>query len=90
MFFFFLFFREITLEEGRKLSRELNEHLDLKKLPHDPYFETSSLDNQNVTDVFEYIFQYCLPLSVSQRKKQNASVIDLLEESGEGSRKCGC
>jgi len=83
--------RDISIEEGRKLSRELNEHLDLRKLPHDPYFETSSLDNQNVTDVFQYIFQYCLPLSASQQKKQKAgSVIDLLEESGEGSRKCGC
>ena len=85
--------REISLQEGRKLSRELNEHLNLKSLPHDPYFETSSLNNQNVQEVFEYIFNYSLPLSADQKKRYRSndkSVIDLLETSGEGQKKCNC
>ncbi|XP_005103568.1 ras-related protein Rab-20 [Aplysia californica] len=81
--------REITIEEGRKLSRDLNEHIDIRKLPHDPYFETSSLANENVQEVFEYIFQYCLPLSADQKKRhrnQQKSVVDLLENSEEGDK----
>ncbi|XP_059145852.1 ras-related protein Rab-20-like [Physella acuta] len=84
--------RDITPEEGRKLARELNENIDLSKLPHDPYFETSSLNDQNVKDVFEYIFQHCLPLSADQKRRYNGSdskgIIDLMESSGEHKRKC--
>ncbi|KAI8764449.1 ras-related protein Rab-20 [Biomphalaria glabrata] len=83
--------RDITPEEGKKLARELNEHLDFKKMPHEPYFETSSLTNQNVDEVFQFIFQYCLPLSAEQKKKYGkGSVIDLIENSDEhkSTRRC--
>ncbi|XP_076456852.1 ras-related protein Rab-20-like [Babylonia areolata] len=87
--------REISVEEGRRLAREMNEHLDLSKAKGDPYFETSSKSGQGVEEVFEYIFQHCLPLSAEQRKKQDKArrdTIDLLEDSGEHSpgKKCGC
>lgn len=83
--------RDITREEGQKLARELNEHLDLKKLPHDPYFETSSLKNENVKEVFEYIFQHCLPLSADQKKThQEDSLVDLQKSASAGTKKACC
>ncbi|KAH9512244.1 Ras- protein Rab-20 [Bulinus truncatus] len=81
--------RDVTPEEGKKLARELNEHLDVKKLPREPYFETSSLKNQNVNEVFEFIFQHCLPLSPEQ-KKGNRNTIDLMEDSNEHKAKKRC
>uniref|UniRef100_A0A0B7BBB8 Uncharacterized protein n=2 Tax=Arion vulgaris TaxID=1028688 RepID=A0A0B7BBB8_9EUPU len=83
--------RDITKEEGQKLARELNEHLNLKKLPHDPYFETSSLNNENVREVFEYIFQHCLPLSADQKKRyQEDNGMIVLTDSPTSSKKAGC
>ncbi|KAK3088010.1 hypothetical protein FSP39_013393 [Pinctada imbricata] len=69
--------REVTVEEARKFSREINDKLDLSKLPGDPYFETSSKSGLNVSEVFEYVFQYCLPLSDAQRKTQDQETVDL-------------
>ena len=71
--------REITVEEAKKFSREINENIDLSKLPGAPYFETSAKMGQNVTEVFEYIFQHCLPLSEAQRKAQDKGTVDLSE-----------
>ena len=88
--------REITVEEGKKLAREMNEHLDLSKTPFAPYFETSSKDGLGVGEVFEYIFQHCLPLSDEQRKRQGhvrRDTIDLMDDSGvyrSGKTKCAC
>lgn len=73
--------REITQEEARKFSREINEKVDLSKLPKDPYFETSSLNGTNVTAVFEYIFDHCLPLDAKQRKMMNSKGGFLLSHS---------
>ncbi|KAK3798916.1 hypothetical protein RRG08_066653 [Elysia crispata] len=57
-----------------------------------PYFETSALKNENVTEMFEYIFQRCLPLSAEQQRrfKGKVSTIDLLEESSEGGGRKKC
>ena len=88
--------REITVEEGKTLAQEMNEHLDLSKAPFEPYFETSSKDGKGVTDVFEYIFQYCLPLSDEQQKKRGQvrhDTVDLMADSGvhqSGKTKCAC
>ena len=88
--------REITVEEGRRLARELNEHIDLSKAPFEPYFETSSKNGKGVNEVFEYIFQYCLPLSDEQKKKQSHTrrdTVDLMDNSGvhgNGKGKCAC
>ncbi|KAJ8322058.1 hypothetical protein KUTeg_000529 [Tegillarca granosa] len=75
--------RDITLEEGKKLARELNENIDISKLPSDPYFETSSLNGQHVNEVFEFIFQHCLPLTEAQRKaafEKNSGTVELTEK----------
>ncbi|CAG5121504.1 unnamed protein product [Candidula unifasciata] len=83
--------RDITPEEGKKLAKELNEHLDLRKAPQVPYFETSSLNDENVKDVFEYIFQHCLPLSPDQKKQyQQLSLVDLKDSNSSGSQKACC
>ena len=88
--------REITVEEGKRLAQEMNEHLDLSRAPFEPYFETSSKDGRGVKDVFEYIFQHCLPLSDEQRKKQGqvrCDTVDLMDDSGvhrSGKTKCAC
>ena len=67
------------------MSQDLNSHLDLTKDACCPYFETSSLSDTNVQEVFEFIFQKCLPLSAKQLKQQrDPSVVDLMEASGEG------
>ncbi|XP_050392603.1 ras-related protein Rab-20 [Patella vulgata] len=70
--------RDITIEEGRKLAQELNEGLDLSKVEGDPYFETSSKNGTNVQEVFEYMFQYCLPLT-GQKSTVRKDIVDLYE-----------
>ncbi|KAL8575026.1 hypothetical protein ACOMHN_063558 [Nucella lapillus] len=87
--------REITLEDGKRLAREMNEHIDLSKDKCEPYFETSSKMGTGVEEVFEYIFERCLPLSAEQRKKQErvrVDTVDLLEQTPqqEHGKKCGC
>lgn len=82
--------RDITLEEGKKLARELNENIDISKLPSDPYFETSSLNGQHVNEVFEFIFQHCLPLTEAQRKaayNRNSGTVELTQKE---TTKKGC
>lgn len=76
--------RKITVDEARQYSREINQNLNLSKLTHDPYFETSSLEGINVDDVFEYIFQYCLPLNDVEKIKmrnRNLGTVDLTEST---------
>lgn len=83
--------RDVTFDEGQKLAMELNSNLDISSLPHAPYFETSSLLDENIQKVFDFILDYCLPLSAEQKSKQEFSknsVIDLMEGSNEHSRKC--
>lgn len=76
--------RKITVDEARQYSREINQNLNFSKLNHDPYFETSSLEGINIDDVFEYIFQYCLPLSDVEKIKmrnRNLGTINLTEST---------
>lgn len=87
--------REISVEDGKRLARELNEHIDLSKSKCEPYFETSSKLGEGVDEVFEFIFQHCLPLSAEQRKKQDKvhrDTIDLLDDNHQPpqGKKCGC
>ncbi|KAK7474897.1 hypothetical protein BaRGS_00033852 [Batillaria attramentaria] len=85
--------REITIEEGKKLAREMNEHIDLSKAPFEPFFETSSRTGEGVKEVFDYIFQYCLPLSAEQKQRHQHEVVDLTDDSGvkrAQKSKCGC
>ncbi|XP_069105492.1 ras-related protein Rab-20-like [Argopecten irradians] len=84
--------KEITAEEATKFSREINSNIDLSKLPHAPYFETSSLNGFHVTNVFEYIFNHCLPLTDAQKKQvDHSGTVDLSKPSavnGTGRKKC--
>ncbi|GFO45746.1 ras-related protein rab-20 [Plakobranchus ocellatus] len=86
--------RDVSAEEGRKLALELNPDLDQAyvEMAGAPYFETSALKDENVTEMFEYIFQRCLPLSPEQhnRFKGKKSTIDLLEDSTEGPNRKKC
>ncbi|XP_071109379.1 ras-related protein Rab-20-like [Haliotis cracherodii] len=82
--------RAVTIEEGVKLAKELNEHLDISKLPRAPYFETSSLNGHNVKELFECIFQYRLPISDADRTRQVKDTVDLYETGSSGSKKGGC
>lgn len=84
--------REIKLEEGQNLARELNNHIDLSGAAQLPYFETSSKSGVGVNEVFEYIFQHCLPLSEQQQKKhsQHRDVVDLYDHSGVHGNKGAC
>ncbi|XP_025089111.1 ras-related protein Rab-20-like isoform X2 [Pomacea canaliculata] len=82
--------REITVDEGKRLAREFNAHIDLTKVPFEPYFETSSKLGTGVTEVFEYIFQHCLPLS-DEQKKRHTDIIDLVDAPrGQDKTKCSC
>lgn len=75
--------REITPEEAKQFSREINQNVNLDKLKSDPYFETSSKTGNNVTRVFEYIFDYCLPLTDDDKKysQQKRDTVDLSHSS---------
>lgn len=87
--------REVTVEEAKTFSREINSTIDISKLPKDPYFETSSLSGRNVTEVFEFIFNHCLPLTDAERKAAttDSGIVDLSKPlegpgSGAGGKKC--
>lgn len=85
--------REITVEDGKRLAREMNEHIDLSKAPFEPFFETSSKTGEGVMEVFEYIFQHCLPLSEEQKRQHRTDTVDLTDDSGIKHRqksKCSC
>lgn len=80
--------REVTVQEGKKFAREINDKIDLAKLPIDPYFETSSKTGHNVTEVFEYIFQFCLPLSEAQLQAANRQGTVNLPNGKQSQKKC--
>ena len=82
--------REITPEEAKQFSREINQNVNLSKLKSDPYFETSSKTGNNVTRVFEYIFDYCLPLSDEEKKHSHSrrDTVQLYDTSTENKRGC--
>ena len=82
--------REITPEEAKQFSREINQKIDISKLKADPYFETSSKTGNNVTKVFEYIFDYCLPLSDDQKNHSHSrrDTVQLYDTSPGNKRGC--
>lgn len=81
--------REVTPEEAKRFAREINSTVDPSKFTCDPYFETSSLTGYNVNEVFEFIFQLCLPMSGDTKKKRPGSVVDL-ESSHTATGKKNC
>lgn len=82
--------REVSQDDALILTRELNSG-SLEQLP---YFETSSLNGQNVVKVFEYIFTQKLSHLTTEEQNRNArrSTVDLRSSSGSSSssRKCSC
>jgi len=73
--------REVSPEESLQKALEFNERWDSKKHPSGmpPSFETSSKQNKNVNDVFDYIFESILPNSREsiQRTISPSGVIQL-------------
>ncbi|KAK2178875.1 hypothetical protein NP493_525g00011 [Ridgeia piscesae] len=80
--------RAVSQDDALILTRELNS-APLEQLP---YFETSSLNGQNVVKVFEYIFNQ--KLSHQNLEEQNrtvrSSTVDLRSSSRSSSSKCRC
>ena len=73
--------REVTFEESTQKALEFSDRWNSKRHPLGmlPSFETSSKQNQNVNDVFEYIFETMLPSSsrTAQRTPSPSGLIRL-------------
>ncbi|KAK0050009.1 GTPase IMAP family member, partial [Biomphalaria pfeifferi] len=52
--------REVSKEDGEEYARQLNTPENLERMSQVPYFETSSLRNENVKEMFEFVFKHCL------------------------------
>lgn len=80
--------RQVSTEAAEKLALQMNADQSIEKLQKAPYFETSSKTGQNVEEVFDYILQYCLPLSPEQIKRRptvSKSTINLTDIKSESS-----
>ena len=74
--------REISIDEAVEFARDINKDVDLSRLKGEPYFETSSKTGYNVSNVFEYMFEYCLPLGDSDKnQKVECSTVDLTQST---------
>lgn len=82
--------REISVEEAIQFSKDINEGLDLSRLKVDPYFETSAKTGYNVEKVFQYLFEYCLPLGGTMPRKQDESGSRVDITGGQPTGKRGC
>ncbi len=56
--------RKVSQKDGLMFAKEINK----KDLSEIPYFETSSMTGQNVNKMFEYIFDYLLPLKEGEQR----------------------
>jgi len=79
--------RAVSVEDGEILSREINSaDLSTERL----YFETSSLSGQNVDQVFEAIFNLCLPI-MSRAEGSSSKEIDLANDKTQQTKSnCAC
>lgn len=80
--------RQVSAEAAEKLALEINADQPIEKLQKAPYFETSSKTGHNVDEVFDYILQYCLPLSPDQivrRPTVSKSTINLADMKSDSS-----
>lgn len=84
--------REISIEEAVQFSKEINKGVDLSRLKGEPYFETSAKTGYNVEKVFQYMFQYCLPLDgdIIPRKSIEGSTVVLNSKSSQNERRPCC
>ncbi|KAH3897179.1 ras-related protein Rab-20-like isoform X1 [Dreissena polymorpha] len=79
--------REISVDEAIEFSKEINKNIDLSRLKGDPYFETSAKSGYNVSRVFEYMFQYCLPDTKLQLPRDTIVVSNAAQPV---SSRCSC
>lgn len=79
--------REISIEEAVDFAKEINKDIDLSRLKGEPYFETSSKTGYNVAKVFEYMFDYCLPLGEVLQSSVEKSTVDL-QQTGDSNKSC--
>ncbi|XP_014668560.1 PREDICTED: ras-related protein Rab-20-like isoform X2 [Priapulus caudatus] len=88
---------KVHRETAIALARELNPTWKPEKPP--PYYETSSITGENVNALFEFIFEYFLPLSESEKNQYNQmnkrtkhsvrdGTVDLQSKSVSTKRKC--
>lgn len=82
--------REISIDEAVEFSKEINKHIDLTKLKGDPYFETSAKTGYNVSNVFEYLFSYCLPLDEALQRPPNEKSTVQLSGGQNSAKKSSC
>ncbi|XP_064597019.1 ras-related protein Rab-20-like [Liolophura sinensis] len=82
--------REITLEEGEHFASEINEHIPKDRLKHIPYFETSSVTGESVEKMFEFILDYCLPLTEEMKLSMEGNTIHLKDSKTDTVKKNGC
>lgn len=81
--------REITREEGERFANEINEHIPKDRLKHIPYFETSSVTGESVEKMFEFILDYCLPLTEEMKLATQQSTILLNDSKTDTVKKSG-
>jgi len=77
--------RAVEQKEALMLAKEVNK----RTLDKIPYYEASSVSGHNVENVFEYIFQTCLPQEA--KNLDGLHVSDLtLEEKAQTGKSCSC
>jgi Ras-related protein Rab-20 len=80
--------RAVSIEDGQNLATEINQRSPTKT---PMYFETSSLTGANVEEVFETLFNLCVP-AMKERLEQEVggSAVNLKNESSSNQRKSSC
>ena len=77
--------RAVEQKEALILAKEANS----RKLDKIPYYEASSVSGHNVDNVFEYIFQTCLPQVSKNSDRLHVSDMKL-EEQSQTAKSCSC
>ena len=74
--------REVSVDEMKEMSHKYVQKYNSLRHPRGilPIFETSSKLGENVTDVFEYIFETLVPESVGGEKEEERSKTEELVE----------
>jgi len=82
--------REVTIDEVREIYSKYKHQLNCLDHPNgdEPFFETSSKQNDNVTSVFEYIFQTLVPTDNGVETIYTSGAVELVGVKTEKKIKC--